>query len=150
MPFAGGPYNNYVLQATCRIAELLRAAGAGDSGRSRTAVVSSVSGILTKQGFGVWSTAAPPAGFVHRDVSAAVAQAMPQREVIPAHDGDARVAGCTVLYSRDAPPRAMALVDTPAGQRTLALSDDTNLVDRMQRDEFVGRTVRVDGQRLVA
>ncbi|CAN0493873.1 unnamed protein product, partial [Phaeothamnion confervicola] len=41
MPFAGGPFNNYVLQATCRAAELLRARGTG------TALVSSVSGMLT-------------------------------------------------------------------------------------------------------
>src|SRR5690606_27749788 len=33
MPFAGGPYNNYFLQATCRAAELLR------EGRGRNALL---------------------------------------------------------------------------------------------------------------
>src|SRR5439155_22477994 len=52
MPFAGGPFNSYVLQATGRLAEVLRERG----GASRLGLVSSVSGLLTKHGVGLWST----------------------------------------------------------------------------------------------
>ncbi|MBW2697813.1 MAG: acetyl-CoA acetyltransferase, partial [Deltaproteobacteria bacterium] len=57
MAFAGGPLNNYVLQATVRMAEVLRA-DPGSKG-----LVTSISGYHNKQGFGVWSTRPPPLGF---------------------------------------------------------------------------------------
>ncbi|MBL8386005.1 MAG: hypothetical protein JNM90_23170 [Burkholderiales bacterium] len=144
MPFAGGPYNNYVLQATCRAAELLRA------GHGRDALVSSVSGILTKQGFGVWSTAPGPRGFVYADLSDAVAAAMAPREVALDYSGEATVAGFTVLHGRGQAPRGVALVDVADGRRALVTTDDPALIARMQEEEFVGRRVRVESDRWLA
>jgi acetyl-CoA C-acetyltransferase len=145
MSFAGGPYNNYVLQATCRAAELLR----DHAGQRRTALVSSVSGVLAKQGFGIWSTQPSPTGFVNTDVTSDVARQMPEREVIARYSGDARIAGFTVLHTRGTPPRGVAIVDTPTGARTIATTDDPALIARMQTEEFVGRTLRIDNERLV-
>lgn len=141
MPFGGGPYNNYVLQSTCRAAELLRA------GRGRTALVSSVSGVLTKQGFGVWSTAAPEHGFAHADLSDEVARAMRPVEVLDDYTGDAHVAGYTVLHGRGESPRGVALVDTPAGARAMVTADDPSLLARMQQEELVGQPVRIGQNR---
>ena len=81
MPFAGGPYNNYVLQATCRMAELLR------RGDHRPGLVASVSGILTKQGVCLWSTRRPPGGYRFADVSDAVAQISCKVAVYPDASG---------------------------------------------------------------
>jgi len=142
MPFAGGPFNNYVLQASCRAAELLRARGRG------TALVSSVSGMLTKQGFGLWSTTPGPRGFVHADVSAKVAAAARTVEVLAQYHGLATVAGYTVLHGRGQAPRGVALLDTPAGQRVLTGSDDAALLARLAGEEYVGRVMQVDGERL--
>lgn len=142
MPFAGGPYNNYVLQATARAASLLRERGQG------TALVGSVSGVLTKQGFGLWSVAAPARPFAFSDVSAEVAAAMPTVEVLDRFDGEARVAGYTVLHGRDCAPRGVALLDTPGGQRVLAGTDDAELIARMQSEEWVGSHRAVSGTTL--
>ena len=139
MPFAGGPYNNYVLQATARAAELLRARGQG------TALVGSVSGVLTKQGFGLWSTTPATGAFVHADVSQDVAAAIATVEVLDAYTGEAQVAGYTVLHGRDVAPRGVALLDTPAGQRVLATTDDQAVIARMQDEEWVGRRLQVAG-----
>jgi acetyl-CoA C-acetyltransferase len=139
MPFAGGPFNNYVFQATCRAAELLRARKSGK------ALVSSVSGMLTKQGFGLWSTEAGPRAFVHADVSEAVAAEVRTLEVLDDYQGLATVAGCTVLHGRGQSPRAVALVDTPAAQRVLTSSDDAALIARLESEEYVGRVMQVDG-----
>ena len=136
MPFAGGPYNNYVLQATCRAAELMRA------GQGRTALVSSVSGVLTKQGFGVWSTE-PGTAFAHIDVSQEVSRQARALEVLDAYSGPGRVAGFTVLHGRGQEPRGVALVTTSTGQRTLATTAEPALIARMQVEEFVGRDVQV-------
>jgi acetyl-CoA C-acetyltransferase len=138
MPFAGGPYNNYVLQSTCRAAELLRA------GRGRRALVSCVSGIVTKQAFGLWSTEPPRAGFASIDVTDATARETPERAVVDGYDGPGRVAGFTVVHERGAAPRGLALVDTPSGARALATTAAPALVERMQREEWVGRTVTIE------
>ena len=63
MRFAGGPLNNYALQSVARMAEVLRA----DPGS--TGIVTAVSGFLTKQGVGLWSTDAPAQRFGFADVT---------------------------------------------------------------------------------
>lgn len=136
MAFAGGPYNNYVLQATCRIAELLRA-GAGRHG-----LVSSVSGILTKQAFGLWSRAAGPAEYVQRDVSAEVARATATLPIVDAESGAGRIAGYTVLHERDGPPVGVAVIDVPGG-RAVARTTSGGDVARMQSEELCGADVRL-------
>lgn len=137
MPFAGGPYNNYVLQATCRAAELIR------SGRGRNALISSVSGVLTKQGFGVLAKVRPPNDFVDADVSDDVAREMQFRDVVASFSGDARIAGYTVLHGRDQAPRGIAVVDLPDGRRSIATTTEPALTAAMMADEFVGRSLRV-------
>ena len=144
MPFAGGPYNNYVLQATCRAAELLRL------GRGRNALVSSVSGTLTKQGFGLWCAEPPARGFSSADLSGAVAREMPTREVADNYSGAARIAGYTVLHGRAQTPRGIALADTEQGQRALVCTEDASLIARMQEEEFVGRPIRIEDNGWVA
>ena len=144
MPFAGGPYNNYVLQATCRAAELLRL------GRGRNALVSSVSGTLTKQGFGLWCAEPPARGFSSADLSGAVAREMPTREVADNYSGAARIAGYTVLHGRAQTPRGIALADTEQGQRALVCTEDASLIARMQQEEFVGRPIRIEDNGWVA
>ncbi len=142
MAFAGGPYNNYFLQATARAAELLR------DGHGTTALLSCVSGILTKQAFALWSTEPPMAGFRRRDVSAETAAVAAEVPVIDDYTGDGKVAGCTVLYERGVAPRAVALIDTTGGARAFALSDEDEVIAAMERDEWVGRSVRVVNGRL--
>lgn len=137
MASAGGPYNNYFLQATARAVELLRA------GPGQTALLSCVSGLITKQAFAIWSMTPGKAQFARIDVSDKVAAATRTLPVIGQFSGEATVAGYTVVYERDAAPRAVALIDTPDGERALATSEDADLIADMQRDEWVGRRVRV-------
>ena len=144
MAFAGGPYNNYCFQAICRAAELLR------SGKGRTALISCVSGVLTKQGFGIWSLDEPKNGFANIDCTEAVAQQFSTLEVIEDYTGEATVAGYTVLHGRGEMPRGVALVDTPQGRRALTTTEDAGLVARLQQQEFVGRRVQVAQNTLLA
>lgn len=144
MAFAGGPYNNYVFQATARAAQLLR------EGAGRTALTSCVSGILTKQAFALWSTEPPREGFVRRDVTAETAAAAAEVAVVEDYTGRGRIAGCTVLHARGEAPRAVALIDTDKGARALAVTDAEETIAGMQRDEWVGRRVDVVAGRIAA
>jgi acetyl-CoA C-acetyltransferase len=139
MAFAGGPYNNYVIQATCRMAELLR------EGRGRHGLVSSVSGVLTKQGFGLWSTEPSRNGFVLRDVSDDVARAIGARRVVDSATGRATIAGYTVVHERGKPPRGVAIVDVD-GARAVVQSEDPALVARMESTELCGASVQLGAE----
>jgi len=137
MRFAGGPLNNYVLQAVARMAEVLRA------DRGSTGLVSCVSGFLTKQGIGIWSTDPPERSFRFADVTAETTRATETRKLVVAPEGPARIAGYTVLYLGPNPARAIAVCDLPNGNRSVVSSDDPELARAMTLEEFVGREVAV-------
>lgn len=137
MRFAGGPLNNYVLQAVARMAEVLRE----DPGS--TGLVTTVSGFLTKQGVGIWSTEPPERSFGYADVTSDVAKATETRNLVPAPVGLAHVAGYTVLYLGPTPAKVIAVCDLPNGDRTVASSDDQELARAMTEQEWVGREVAI-------
>jgi acetyl-CoA C-acetyltransferase len=137
MSFAGGPFNNYVLQSTCRMAALMRA------GQGGTGLVSCVSGVLNKVGFGLWAREPGPTAFRSIDVTAEVAVTTGTMAVVQHHEGRGRVAGYTVVHERDEAPRALVLAETDSGTRTLALNADPALVQRLEGDEFCGAAVRL-------
>jgi acetyl-CoA C-acetyltransferase len=138
MPFAGGPYNNYFFQATACAAQLLR------EGAGRHALLSCVSGIMTKQAFALWSTEPPASGFTRRDVTAEAAAACAERPVTLDFTGSGQIAGYTVVYDRGVPPKAIALIDTDLGTRALVTSQTPDLVAAMQQDEWVGRRIHIE------
>lgn len=139
MAFAGGPFNNAVLQATVRSVELL----AGNPGRH--ALVSAVSGMLTKQGMTVWSTTPPAAGFHHHDVTAEVADATPECPVATEdeHVGEGTVVSSTVRYDGLEPAEGLVLVDLDAGRRGIGIIHDREVAADMTAREWAGRRVRV-------
>ena len=138
MPFAGGPLNNYVLQSTCRLVELLREKP-GSHG-----LVSSVSGLLTKQGFGIFSTLPPDNGFQMDDVSDAVAKSNPPVNVVNSYSGEATIAGYTVLYQKESPWRMVAVCDVDDHTRTVAISEDKKTKDTAMRDELCGQKIVIN------
>jgi acetyl-CoA C-acetyltransferase len=141
MPFAGGPLNNYVLQATARMARLLRERGQG------AGLVTSVSGYLTKQGFGVWSMA-PGEGFGFADVTEEVAALAPARRVSELVDGPVTIRGCTVMYHEDRALCAVAVVDQADGSRSVASSQDPAVMAMFESSECCGNSARVEGGQL--
>jgi acetyl-CoA C-acetyltransferase len=136
MTFAGGPLNNFVLQALVRMARVLRA-DPGSAG-----MLNAVSGILTKQGVSLWSTEPGP-GFRSEDVSAEVAREVEALRVVPAAEGLATVAASTVLFDGAAVPRTALLCDLEDGTRALATSADPALADRAQGEELCGRALHL-------
>lgn len=140
MAQAGGPLNNYVLHATVRMIEQLRTHGG-------VGLISSVSGMLTKQAYGLWQREKPRQAFAFIDVSESVAATQLPKTVHDDYSGQATVAAITVLFQGELPSRAIAIVDTADGARAVAWSDDTTLMQSAMSEEWVGRTVAVaDGR----
>jgi acetyl-CoA C-acetyltransferase len=138
--FAGGPWNNFVLQATAAMIERLRVQ------RDAKGLVSTVSGIVNKPGLAVYAT--DPAPLLLGDLADEADRATPRVEVIAEYRGPARVAAYTVTYGQDfEPTKCTIIADTPSGMRCMASSDDAALARRATREELIGVTVSFDGIR---
>ncbi len=143
MSFAGGPLNNFVLQSTVAMARTLRA-NPGSRG-----LVSSVSGMLTKQAFAIWSSKPPAAGYQHADVSAETASLTDTSPLQPDYQGSAKVAGYTINCVPGFPEHLVTVCDLPTGGRTVATSLDDQLLGFAKENELCGRAVAIDSQHTV-
>jgi acetyl-CoA C-acetyltransferase len=123
MTFAGGPLNSYVLHALVTLARRLRA-DPGAIGLS-----TSVSGMLTKPGVGLWSGEPPAGPFVAHDVTDAARAATAARPLEPDATGAATIVTATRLHDREGPRATVALLDLPTGARTVATSTPDSMID---------------------
>lgn len=139
MTFGGGPLNNFVLQATVRMAQLLR------EQPGETGLVTTVSGFLTKQGVALWSAQPNPDGWVFDDVTEQVRQVSDIRELVADFEGDAVVAGYTVMFQGAEPWRAVAVFDLADGRRTAAYSEQPSVIEAMLDRECCGEAFTLSG-----
>ncbi len=143
MSFAGGPFNNYVVQSTVRAAQLLR------DGGGASALVTAISGMISKQGAMWWSVAPPPRGYRYLDVTAAVAVSTPRVPLVDDPDhaaGPGTVVASTVVAGD--PPVAWALVDLATGERTLASTSAAEVTAAWTQHSPIGSRVTVSGAEL--
>jgi acetyl-CoA C-acetyltransferase len=137
MTFAGGPLNNYVLQAMAAMTARLRA------DPRATGLVTAVSGMLTKQGVSLWSGTPGARDFRHQDVTSEVETGTARVPCVPPRASAATIASYTVPYGGDRPERAIAVCDLPDGTRTIATSEDAPQAAAMTSSEWCGRRVAV-------
>ncbi len=148
MAFAGGPFNNFVFQSMVPVIRTLRAEPAG------LAVVTTVSGLLTKPGIGVWSgtpDGRPPRLEDLGGAAAAATEVLDVVDTLDGYDGEATVATYTVTYEGMVPTRTVAVCDTADGRRCVAVVDDAELAAHAVTAELVGTRVRLaDGSLALA
>jgi len=142
MAFAGGPFNNFVLQAMASIVAATRAAPGA------LGVVTTVSGLLTKPGLGVWSSQPDGRPPLLADLAVEAESETGSVDVVETLDGytgSGFVATYTVTYDGIHPARTVVLCDTPDGRRCVAVSDDASLAAFASSTELVGASVRLSG-----
>ena len=141
MSFAGGPFNNYVLQSTAAMARRLR------ERPGAVGLVTAISGMITKQGGALWSTEPRGDGYVSLDATAAAEAATVLAPIVADPEsaaGPATVVTSTVVAGPGA-ARTWALVDLAVDGRTLVASDDPEVADAWSADAALGSTVDVRG-----
>jgi acetyl-CoA C-acetyltransferase len=146
MAFAGGPFNNFVLQSMVAVTGVLR------SEPDFLGVVTTVSGLLTKPGIGVWSGSPdgrPPLLGDLGEAAAAATGVIDVVETLGGYDGGATVATYTVTYEGLVPTRTVAVCDTDDGRRCVAVAEDPALAAHAVGTELIGARVRLDGAGLV-
>jgi acetyl-CoA C-acetyltransferase len=142
MAFAGGPFNNFVLQATAAVARRLRAEPRA------LGAVTTVSGLLTKPGIGIWSATPDGRPPLLNDLAAEAEAATEEVDVVETMDGytgRGTVATYTVTYDGLDPARVLVLCDTEDGRRSLVCSEDPELARHAVGSELVGATGDVVG-----
>jgi acetyl-CoA C-acetyltransferase len=139
MAFGGGPYNHASLAGVARMVEVLRTGGP----ERRIGLVGNLSGIFGKQGCVLLSSRPGDGGYHYEDVTAAVAARDVPVPLAVDYAGPATIVGYTVVFQAGTATHAVAICDTPAGERTVARSEDGALLAAMTREEFCGRTVQV-------
>jgi acetyl-CoA C-acetyltransferase len=142
LPFAGGPWNNYVMHAIATVV--------GDLRRQpdEKALVWGNGGFATKHAFGVYATAPPAGGFVHDHPQDEI-DALPARTLAtPAEaSGTAAVEAYTVMFDREGEPeRAIAACLLDDGRRAWGNSADRDLARLMCEGEWVGAAVTLDDE----
>jgi acetyl-CoA C-acetyltransferase len=146
MAFAGGPFNNFVLQATVEVAGRLRAEPGA------TGLVTTVCGLLTTPGLALWQAGSPgdlPPPLV-ADLAPAAAAATPTRPVDADYAGPATVASYTVTYDRAGDPARLVVVgDTPEGGRAVGAVEDPVPAARALEEDLGRAPVGIERGRLI-
>jgi acetyl-CoA C-acetyltransferase len=139
MTFAGGPLNNYVLQAMAEMSGVLRSDPTG------LGLVTAVSGMLTKQGVSIWSCRPPAGGYRAADVSDAVGADDTSVAAFSDQPGQATVTTYTAIHARDGSVRGVVVADRADGSRAIAATADPQTAAAMMSEEWCGRVVHLDG-----
>jgi acetyl-CoA C-acetyltransferase len=152
MTFAGGPLNNFVLQATAAMRRRLSAVRLAQPGRPGPVrgLVTTVSGFLTKPGLAVWATEPDGEPTLVADLGSEAAAATEVVDVIDDvgdYSGPGTLAAVTATYDGDEPDAAVAIVDTATGggRRAIARCHDRAVARLVGEAELVGRPCHLDG-----
>jgi len=144
LTFGGGPMNNYTMHGIARMAEVLR----DDPGA--VGLVTGNGGYLSKHSFCVYSTAPPERPFRHVEPQPEV-DALPKRGVALAHTGPVAIEAYSVMYGADgAPEIAHVACRLPDGRRAWGNVSDRDAASAMTREEFCGRSARLDAEGVLA
>jgi len=145
MTFAGGPFNNFVLQSMVALARRLRAEP------SELGLVTTVSGMLSKPGLAVWSASPPDRarGPLLANMAAesmAATQQVPVIDLPPDRNTPATVASFTVTFGGPdglEPVRTAIVADLPDGVRTAATCENAATARVALAEGLIGRDVHV-------
>lgn len=139
LPFHGGPGSNYLTHSVATLVDRLREAPR-DHG-----MVSGVGMHMTNHVYAIYSATPGPVSLPDLVSAQRRADAPARRTIRAAATGPAEVATCSVVHGREGPTFAVAVCDLPDGTRCYARSEDPGLLVEMERDEWVGRSIVLEG-----
>ena len=135
MTFAGGPYNNFMLQGLSQLTKQIRES-------QTTGVITSVSGMLTKQGLISLSAQKPLSGIYLSDISHKTRSGPDTMQIKPDMCGNTKVVSSTVSYSAGT-PQVYALAENQEKQRRLLVSDSDTVIEEFLKSHKIGDTIHI-------
>lgn len=136
LPYFGGPGNNYTTHSIASMVNTLRR-HAGDFG-----LVTGVGMHMTNHVFAVYSSTPPAKLPVPADGEKAkqFVASVGKKSITHEANGEATIAAYSILYAPNK-NTAYAICDLPDGSRCYAISEDQAMVSRMDKEEWVGKTI---------
>jgi acetyl-CoA C-acetyltransferase len=121
MTFAGGPFNNFTLQGLSQLTKQVRIT-------DTTGIITSISGMLTKQGLISLSSQEPPSEIHISDITDTTRSKTETVEIQPNVTGEVEIISSTVSFNAGN-AKAYVLVENRNGQRRLLVSKKEGLID---------------------
>ena len=107
------------------------------------ALVTANGGNLYKHVHGIYASRPPEQDFQFDDVQARI-DALPARECLAEHHGEAMLESYSVMYQGEDPAVAHCACLTGSGARVWVNTEDPDLMAAMTTEEFCGRAARID------
>lgn len=140
LPFAGGPFNSYVMHGINSMVDVLRSEGTGKPG-----MVWANGGYVTKHAFGIYATEPSVAGTYRHDNPQAEIDALPTRELAENYEGACIIETYTVMHDRDGNPETfIAACRTPGEARAWGISRDSDLAQHAVNTDLMGDACRLE------
>ena len=140
MAYAGGPLNNFVIQATVKMIQTIR------DHPDTKGLVSCISGINAKQGIGVYASSVPVNAYVTTDVTEKTRKAMPIMPCISEYEGEAVILASTVVYHKGGASHAFVIAEAIGemnGKRLVVSSKDLSVMQRLTENIESGEKIFV-------
>ena len=135
MPFAGGPLNNYMLHATAQMLMKIR------KNTNEIGLITGVSGMMTKQALAIWGKE-PVMDFESMDVTAEAEKLEIPVPMSTLQKGEAKVIGCTTLYEKFNPIKAVFYGEDSQGHRLVLTSNEKRIIKQVEVEECVGKKIK--------
>ena len=143
MPFAGGPLNNYMLHATVQALLVLR------QDPENIALITGISGMMTKQSFGLWSGLKLDE-FTFLDTTEDAEKIDLPKDISTLDSGDGHIIGYTVLFDQLEAVKAVIYIEDLQGNRKVVTSNEVDILKNMREEEWVGKAIRYKDSVLVS
>jgi len=143
MPFAGGPLNNYMLHATAQVIMRIR------ENNSEVGLITGVSGMMTKQALAIWGKD-PVMDFEARDVTAEAEKLEIPVPMSSLKEGNAKVIGCTTIYEKLNPVKAVFYAEDSQGHRLVLTSKEEEIIKQVEEVECIGLKINFSNKQFVA
>jgi acetyl-CoA C-acetyltransferase len=131
MPFAGGPLNNYMLHATAQMLMKIR------EHTNEVGLITGVSGMMTKQALAIWGKN-PLMDFESKDVTKEAEKIEIPVPMSNLEKGSARIIGCTTLYEKLNPLKAVFYAEDSQGHRLVLTSNEEKIIKQVEEEECIG------------
>jgi acetyl-CoA C-acetyltransferase len=134
MPFAGGPLNNYMLHSTVQMLMKIR------DKTDEIGLITCVSGMMTKQALAIWGKD-PMMDFESMDVTPEAEKLEIPVPMSELKQGNAKIIGCTTLYEKLNPSKAIFYAEDSQGHRLVLTSTDNEIINKVEKEECVGKKI---------
>ena len=143
MSFAGGPLNSYMIQSTVKMLANIR------NVPSTIGLITGVSGMMTKQALAIWAKD-PVMDFEARDVTAEAEKLEIPVPMSSLKEGNAKVIGCTTIYEKLNPVKAVFYAEDSQGHRLVLTSNEVEIIKQVEEVECIGLKINFSNKQFVA